>query len=242
MWGSPRGDNSKPDASMFEQFAAELGYIYDRTNLSVTFPDMLIDMMVESSSTWEIRTSNLLQKCQMFYDYNVVTQRRQLSGKNVKLEQTEEIKAIEQSPIRVKAEEGKPHAVGRVLVICNDETKNQFGHLEGEAQIEKLKEIYVDLTHRRKKISKEEAEQQFDLKVRDNEEERKFQTTALLGACKSPLSEKAFEDAVNTAKELGYQDSEIIRCRNFSKEDIKNQLQELKECAKEAEKNDDVKA
>ena len=63
MWGSPRGDNSKPDDSMFEQFAAELGYIYDRTNLSVTFPDMLIDMMVESSSSWEIRTSNLLQKC-----------------------------------------------------------------------------------------------------------------------------------------------------------------------------------
>jgi len=45
-----------------------------------------------------------------------------------------------------------------VLVICNDDTKNQFGHLEGEAQLEKLKEIYVDLTHRRKKISKEEAE------------------------------------------------------------------------------------
>ena len=28
--------------------------------------------------------------------------------------------------------------------------------------------------------------------------------TALLGACNSPLSEKAFEDAINTAKELGY--------------------------------------
>lgn len=66
--------------------------------------------------------------------------------------------------------------------------------------------------------------------------------TALLGSCKSPLSEKAFEDAVNTAKELGYQDSEIIRCKNFSKGDIKNQLLELKECAEEAEKNDDVKA
>jgi hypothetical protein len=28
--------------------------------------------------------------------------------------------------------------------------------------------------------------------------------TALLGSCKSPLAEKAFEDAINTAKELGY--------------------------------------
>ena len=43
------------------------------------------------------------------------------------------------------------------MVIYNDETKNQFGHLENEAKLEKLEEIYVDLTHRRKKISKEEA-------------------------------------------------------------------------------------
>ena len=73
MWGSPRGDGSQPDESMFRQFATELGYIYDRTNLSVTFPDILIDMMVESHEPWEIRLSNLLQKCQVFFDYNVVT-------------------------------------------------------------------------------------------------------------------------------------------------------------------------
>ena len=60
MWGSPRGDKSQPDESMFQQFATELGFIYDRTNLSVTFPDMLIDMMVESHKPWEIRLSNLL--------------------------------------------------------------------------------------------------------------------------------------------------------------------------------------
>ena len=73
MWGSPRGNKSEPDESLFEQLAIELGFIYDRTNLSVTFPDILIDMMVESNQPWEIRTSNLLQKCQIFYDYNVVT-------------------------------------------------------------------------------------------------------------------------------------------------------------------------
>ena len=91
MWGSPRGDKSQPDESMFQQFATELGFIYDRTNLSVTFPDMLIDMMVESHQPWEIRLSNLLQKCQVFYDYNVVT-KLELGG----IKPNEETKAIEQ--------------------------------------------------------------------------------------------------------------------------------------------------
>ena len=63
MWGSPRGDNSKVDETLFSQFAAELAFIYDRTNLAVTFPDLLVDMLVESNMQWELKLSNLLQKC-----------------------------------------------------------------------------------------------------------------------------------------------------------------------------------
>ena len=75
MWGSPRGDNSTVDETLLEHFATELAFIYDRTNLSVTFPDLLVDMLVESSERWELKPSNLLQKCQIFFDYNVATTR-----------------------------------------------------------------------------------------------------------------------------------------------------------------------
>ena len=134
MWGSPRGDKSQPDESMFQQFATELGFIYDRTNLSVTFPDMLIDMMVESHQPWEIRLSNLLQKCQVFYDYNVVTKLGQGIAQPKAIEQTnEEIKPLVQkhsygAPASQKnsswTEGSKPYSVGKVLIIYNDKTKN----------------------------------------------------------------------------------------------------------------------
>ena len=60
MWGSPKGDNSTVDETLFEQFETELAFIYDRKNLSVTFPDLLNDMLVESQMQWELKCSNLL--------------------------------------------------------------------------------------------------------------------------------------------------------------------------------------
>ena len=122
MWGSPKGDKSQPDDSMFIQFATELGYIYDRTNLSVTFPDILIDMQVETHQPWEIRLSNLLQKCQVFFDYNVVTKFEQ-SAKAIE-QSNEETKEIVQKTSTVSSGRGKPYSVGKVLIIYNDRTEN----------------------------------------------------------------------------------------------------------------------
>ena len=125
MWGSPRGNKSEPDESLFEQLAIELGFIYDRTNLSVTFPDILIDMMVESKQPWEIRMSNLLQKCQIFYDYNVVTKLEGGLAQPKAIEQSnEETKEIVQKSTTVYSGLEKPHSVGKVLIIYNEKTEN----------------------------------------------------------------------------------------------------------------------
>ena len=63
MWGCSRGNDSEPDRTFLSQFANELNFIYDRTNLSVTFPNMLVDMLVDTNQKWELRTTNLVQKC-----------------------------------------------------------------------------------------------------------------------------------------------------------------------------------
>ena len=76
--------------------------------------------------------------------------------------------------------------MGKVLIIYNDKTENIHGKLVGPARLQKLKEIFVDITMRRKNMTKEEAEEKFEKDVANNEDEKDFQDRSLLGECRCP--------------------------------------------------------
>jgi hypothetical protein len=70
--------------------------------------------------------------------------------------------------------------------------------------LQKLKEIFVDITMRRKNMTKEEAEEKFEKDVANNEDEKVFQMNSLLGVCSCPQAEASLKDAKKIAIELGY--------------------------------------
>ena len=72
-------------------------------------------MTAESKGQWEIRMSNIVQKCQIFYRHNTVTEH-----------DTED-----------RSEPAK--AKGKVLIIANHQIKNRIKYQSEEEKIDKLK-------------------------------------------------------------------------------------------------------
>ena len=67
----------------------------------MTFPDILTDMTVDSNAQCEVRMSNIVQKCQIFYEHNTVTSYNKKERK----------------------------AVGKVLIIVNKILKNRLENI-----------------------------------------------------------------------------------------------------------------
>lgn len=138
--------------------------------------------------------------------------------------------------------EATPTAQGKVLIIYNSKTENEYSRLEGPARLAKLKEIYVKITMGRRGETEEQATARYNTDVRGNPEEIKFQTHALLKACPVAGAAAARDDAKRIAIELGYREEDIIVLENKSKQEIGKALKELKQEAMNAEKDHSVKA
>ena len=116
MWSSKIGGSEEPAFDLIQYFADALDFVHDKKQLAVTFPTFLENMTAESKGHWEIRMSNIVQKCQIFYQHNTVTEH-----------DTED--------------RSKPaKARGKVLIIANHQIKNKL-ELEHQTEEDKIKSL-----------------------------------------------------------------------------------------------------